>query len=520
VFVPERVPESALPERLDARPYPAAYAAGGVPEAPYLYAPEAGYLAAPASGLPPRLAPRTLAEVSYNDVAGLVTGISVAPVIVALALYGFGVPFVKRAARRFSRDVEMAAPRTSAGSSSSSPRGGRSASPRLIAAPPSFKTVTKQVNQSLLDYDDDYDDDDAEVVGANRSSFAEWSAEVDDMEGSRRRAAMELLKTAGYFAAWYGFNLANNIFNKRALTAVPLPWTAATVALGCGIPYVFFLWMSGLRAAPKLSAEHVKNLSGVCTAHLAAHVGGTIAIGAGAVSFVQIVKASEPVVACILSASLLGQVFSLPVYLSLLPIVGGVALSSFTELSFTWLAFGSAMMSNVAGAVRAILAKKQMGKPQGENMSDANLYAVLTIMSFMLLLPVSLMIEPPAKIMATWSAATAAGISSGYILFNLLSAGICYYLYNETAFLALGRVTPVTHAVANTVKRIVIILASMSLFGTRMTPLGMAGSGIAVAGAFLYALAKQFSAKPKKPQLREVMVTTPAPDRVRGRAIA
>ena len=24
--------------------------------------------------------------------------------------------------------------------------------------------------------------------------------------------------------------------------------------MGCGIPYVFFLWMSGLRAAPKLSA--------------------------------------------------------------------------------------------------------------------------------------------------------------------------------------------------------------------------------------------------------------------------
>ena len=54
------------------------------------------------------------------------------------------------------------------------------------------------------------------------------------------------------------------------------------------------------------------------------------------------------------------------------------------------------------------------------------------------------------------------------------------------------------------VKRIVIILASVGVFGTRMTPLGMAGSGIAVAGAFLYALAKQFSAKPKKPQLREV----------------
>merc|ERR1719174_3456330 len=216
--------------------------------------------------------------------------------------------------------------------------------------------------------------------------------------------------------------------------------------------------------------DNIKNLSGVCAGHLGTHVGGVIAIGAGAVSFIQIVKASEPVVSCILSASLLGQVYSLPVYMTLLPIVGGVALSSFTELSFTWLAFGSAMLSNVAGSFRGILAKKAMGKPQGENMTDANLYAVLTIMSFCALLPVSLMVEPPAKIMATWSAANAAGIGSGYILFNLLMAGICYYLYNETAFLALGRVTPVTHAVANTVKRIVIILASMSLFGTRMTP--------------------------------------------------
>jgi solute carrier family 35 protein E1 len=172
------------------------------------------------------------------------------------------------------------------------------------------------------------------------------------------------------------------------------------------------------------------------------------------------------------------------------------------------------MMSNVAGSFRAILAKKAMGTPQGENMSDANLYAVLTIMSFLVLLPVSLMVETPAKIAATWSAANAAGISNGYILFNLLTAGFCYYLYNELAFLALGRVTPVTHAVANTVKRIVIILVSVAIFSTKMTPLGMVGSGIAVAGAFFYALAKQFGGK-KKPPLREMTIDTEA----RARAV-
>jgi solute carrier family 35 protein E1 len=451
VFVPNQL--AVRPESL-----PSASALDApvhVPEAPHLeFAPVAEN---------PKIGPG-FAE-SMSDAALLVSGVTAAPLLVALALYGVGKPLVKRV-RRAVTDVEMAA--TLSTSRVSSPRGDR---------------------------------------GDEKSErfVSEYDAADADESTERRSAAFELLKTAGYFSAWYFLNTANNIFNKKALTAIPLPWTAATVALASGIPYVFFLWGTGLRPTPKLSLSHIKNLSGVCAAHLCAHVGGTIAIGAGAVSFIQIVKASEPVVSCILSASLLGQVYSLPVYLTLLPIVGGVALSSFTELSFTWLAFGSAMLSNVAGSFRAIMAKKAMNKPQGENMSDANLYAVLTIMSFLLLLPISLMIETPAKIAATWSAANAAGIGNGYILSNLLSAGFCYYLYNETAFLALGRVTPVTHAVANTVKRIVIILVSVGIFSTKMTPLGMVGSGIAVFGAFLYALAKQFSAK--KP-VREVSIDT------------
>ena len=47
-----------------------------------------------------------------------------------------------------------------------------------------------------------------------------------------------------------------------------------------------------------------------------------------------------------------------------------------------------------------------------------------------------------------------------------------------------------THAVTNTVKRVVIILASILVFKTTITPLGAAGSAITVAGALLYALAK------------------------------
>jgi len=42
-------------------------------------------------------------------------------------------------------------------------------------------------------------------------------------------------------------------------------------------------------------------------------------------------------------------------------------------------------------------------------------------------------------------------------------------------------------------------LASVVIFKTQLTGLGMLGSGIAVLGAFLYALAKSASSKKPKP---------------------
>merc|ERR1711968_138702 len=194
------------------------------------------------------------------------------------------------------------------------------------------------------------------------------------------------------------------------------------------------------------------------------HIGAVISLGAGAVSFTHIVKASEPVVSAALSAVLLGAFYSPITYLTLLPIVGGVALASLKELSFTWLGFGAAMLSNVSSALRGILAKKTMGGGVGENMNETNLYAIMT--------------------------AVAAGTSKKDLAILSALSGAYYYLYNEVAFLALGRVNPVTHAVGNTIKRVVIIIASVIAFNTPISRLGVIGSSIAITGTLLYSLAK------------------------------
>merc|ERR1711937_807426 len=118
------------------------------------------------------------------------------------------------------------------------------------------------------------------------------------------------------------------------------------------------------------------------------------------------------------------------------------------ELSFTVLALGAAMLSNVSSAARGVLSKKTMsGKDIGENLDAQNLYAVLTAMSTLVLIPLMLAIEGTGFFSAFKSTVAAGDFTNKSLAALLGLGGASYYAYNEVAFLALGKVNPVTHAV-------------------------------------------------------------------------
>ena len=64
-------------------------------------------------------------------------------------------------------------------------------------------------------------------------------------------------------------------------------------------------------------------------------------------------------------------------------------------------------------------------------------------------------------------------------------------LNNEVMYMCLARVNPVTLAVGNTVKRVVIIAAAMVVLGEAMEPVAMVGTTVAIAGVLLYSILKQ-----------------------------
>jgi solute carrier family 35 protein E1 len=82
--------------------------------------------------------------------------------------------------------------------------------------------------------------------------------------------------------------------------AAGFPMTLSCLQLGVGVIYAMFLWAApDARTKPKVTFDDVKKMLpvGVCMA--GAHAGSVFALGAGAVSFAQIVKSAEPAFAAV-----------------------------------------------------------------------------------------------------------------------------------------------------------------------------------------------------------------------------
>jgi len=292
------------------------------------------------------------------------------------------------------------------------------------------------------------------------------------------------LETTLYFFLWYLFNVKFNILNKQIYNYFPYPWFVSCVHLAVGLAVTLFFWGTRLVKFEKIpDTNFLKLLGPVALCHAVGHSLTNVSFASVAVSFTHTIKTLEPVFSSIGSYLALGTLYSLPVYLSLIPIMAGVAICSATELSFTWLGFSTAMSSNVLFAARAIFSKKLMG-----TMSPINVYNYVSMFALLICIPPFLYFEGPT--LASGMAAAAAKVGQTPFYWDLWNVGLFYHLYNQIAYQALGKVEPVTHAVGNVGKRIFVIGFSILAFGNKLSAQAMIGSAIAVIGAGVYGYLK------------------------------
>ncbi|GIX62846.1 phosphoenolpyruvate/phosphate translocator, putative [Babesia caballi] len=337
-----------------------------------------------------------------------------------------------------------------------------------------------------------------------------------------------VLKNLTMLSVWYAGTVMYNIENKKALNMCPLPKTIATMQMLLGMPYFLSRWMAGLKAMPTIHVseegiqrespkggivERIKHKvkNGLCRVGNAVqayssmlrqsvliamiHMLSVTALGAGGISFVHIVKSSEPLFVSALALFTGMESMSPVTYATLVPILTGVALASVKDVNFSRLALVTSLASNVCATVRRIEVKKFFDQDLdkiGRNLDVMNVSSLVTIFSSLMLAPIALM-EAPQWASAYRSVVYKFGHAGLMKLVRHIAlSGFFYTLTNEVSFFALSQLTPVSHAVANTLKRVFLIFGSSMFFQTKITRLGHLGSAMAIVGAMLYSLSKHY----------------------------
>ncbi|KAA8542293.1 hypothetical protein F0562_023571 [Nyssa sinensis] len=310
-------------------------------------------------------------------------------------------------------------------------------------------------------------------------------------ESEKSSSLSSTLQLGSLFGLWYLFNIYFNIYNKQVLRVFPYPVTVTTVQFAVGTVLVMFMWTFNLYKRPKISGSQLAAILPLAVVHTLGNLFTNMSLGKVAVSFTHTIKAMEPFFSVILSAMFLGETPTPWVVSSLVPIVGGVALASLTEASFNWAGFWSAMASNLTNQSRNVLSKKFMVKKE-ESLDNITLFSIITIMSLFLLAPVTIFME---GIKVTPSYLQSAGLNVNQVYTRSLLAALCFHAYQQVSYMILQRVSPVTHSVGNCVKRVVVIVTSVLFFRSPVSPINSIGTGVALAGVFLYSRVK--SIKPK-----------------------
>ncbi|PPR87606.1 hypothetical protein GOBAR_AA33095 [Gossypium barbadense] len=214
------------------------------------------------------------------------------------------------------------------------------------------------------------------------------------------------------------------------------PVTISAVQFAVGTIIVSLMWTFNLYKRPKVSGEQLVAIVPLALVHILGNLFTNMSLGKVAVSFTHTIKAMEPFFSVVLSAMFLGE----------------------------------------------------------ESLDNITLFSIITIMSFILLAPVAIFVE---GIKFTPAYMQSAGLNVKEVVVRSLLAALSFHAYQQVSYMILQRVSPVTHSVGNCVKRVVVIVSSVIFFKTPVSLINSLGTGIALAGVFLYSRVKSIKPKAK-----------------------
>ncbi|CAI5736867.1 unnamed protein product [Hyaloperonospora brassicae] len=265
-------------------------------------------------------------------------------------------------------------------------------------------------------------------------------------------------------AGWYVISLMTLWTNRYVVTTLQVDSNVLSLAqlsmsvLG-GLSLELYLvgWTACKRSLRKVVSGGLKEMVLLAGVRILTVLLGLTSLKYIAVSFTQTIKSSAPFFTVMLAYFLLGQ-----------------RTGSFHVLGFT-----AALMANCTDCIQNVLTKRLLIRSY--TASQLQLYtSILAVAMQILFIAYNWMATPSDPALE----ASKMDRSSAFVFCVLVLDGMCFYIQSALAYMLMSLVSPVTHSVANCVKRALIILLSIYRYGEDVSVLNLCGMALVVFGVY------------------------------------
>eukprot|EP00268_Persea_americana_P009592 TRINITY_DN1383_c0_g1_i4.p1 TRINITY_DN1383_c0_g1~~TRINITY_DN1383_c0_g1_i4.p1 ORF type:complete len:342 (-),score=41.82 TRINITY_DN1383_c0_g1_i4:365-1390(-) len=296
---------------------------------------------------------------------------------------------------------------------------------------------------------------------------------------------------------WWGFNVTVIIMNKWIFQNLDFkfPLSVSCIHFICS-SFGAYLAIKVLKLKPLIEVDpedrwrRIFPMSFVFCINI---VLGNVSLRYIPVSFMQTIKSFTPATTVILQWMVWKKSFDWQIWASLVPIVGGILLTSFTELSFNIFGFCAALFGCLATSTKTILAESLL---HGYKFDSINTVYYMAPFATMILAVPALLLEGVGVI--NWFH-THQSICSSLII--IISSGLLAFCLNFSIFYVIHSTTAVTFNVAGNLKVAVAVMVSWLVFRNPIPSLNAFGCAVTLLGCTFYGYVRhKLSQQPGTPR--------------------
>ncbi|RWR82242.1 UDP-galactose transporter 1 [Cinnamomum micranthum f. kanehirae] len=281
---------------------------------------------------------------------------------------------------------------------------------------------------------------------------------------------------------WWGFNVTVIIMNKWIFQNLDFkfPLSVSCIHFICS-SIGAYLAIKVLKVKPLIEVDpedrwrRIFPMSFVFCINI---VLGNVSLRYIPVSFMQTIKSFTPATTVILQWLVWKKYFDWQIWASLVPIVGGILLTSFTELSFNIFGFCAALFGCLATSTKTILAESLL---HGYKFDSINTVYYMAPFATMILAVPALLLEGGGVM--NWFQ-THQSIYSSLII--IIGSGVLAFCLNFSIFYVIHSTAAVTFNVAGNLKVALAVMFSWMVFRNPISALNAFGCAVTLLGCTFY----------------------------------